>query len=208
MSVDHLIGIDPIFAECLRVGGPDVADFSRPAGFPGLVRIIMEQQLSTRVALTLWEKLLSRLDPVTPDGFLALDDDTLRACGFSAQKIGYARGIARTVASGGLDMAAIQAMDDEPAIAALTALKGIGRWSAEIYLMSALDRPDVWPVDDLAIALGVQRLKGWAERPDRAALVAVAEPWRPHRSLAARLVWHHYVALQNRRAAAGTVRRR
>jgi len=202
MSVDRLTGIDPIFAECLRVGGPDVRDFSRPAGFPGLVRIVMEQQLSTRVAVALWEKLLAHLDPVTPDAFLALDDETLRTCGFSRQKIGYARGIARAVASGGLDIAAIHAMDDEPAIAALSALKGIGRWSAEIYLMAALDRPDVWPADDLAIALGVQRLKGWAERPSRAALVAVAEPWRPHRTLAARLVWHHYVALQERRRPA------
>lgn len=199
MSVDRLAALDPIFAECLRVGGPVLRDFARPAGFPGLLRIILEQQLSTRVAETLWDKLLTRLDPVTPAAFLALDDETLRSCGFSRQKAGYARGIAHAVAAGDLDIAAIHALDDEAAIAALTALKGIGRWSAEIYLMAALDRPDVWPVDDLAIALGVQRLKGWSERPDRAALVAVAEPWRPHRSLAARLVWHHYVALQEQR---------
>ncbi|MGQ9365295.1 DNA-3-methyladenine glycosylase family protein [Azospirillum sp. ST 5-10] len=199
MSVDRLAALDPIFAECLRVGGPILRDFTRPAGFPGLLRIVMEQQLSTRVALALWDKLLARLDPVTPEAFLALDDDTLRSCGFSRQKTGYARGIAAAVVSGALDVDAVHALDDEAAIAALSRLKGIGRWSAEIYLMTALDRPDVWPVDDLAIALGVQRLKGWAERPSRAALVAVAEPWRPHRSLAARLVWHHYVALQDRR---------
>lgn len=199
MTPDHLASLDPIFAECIRVGGPLVRDFSRPGGFPGLLRIIMEQQLSTQVALVLWGKLQARLDPVTPDGFLALDEATLKACGFSGRKILYGRILAEAVSSGALDLDALHRMEDEAAIAALVALKGIGRWSAEIYLMSALGRPDVWPVDDLAIQLGVQRLKGWEERPTRAQLLELAEPWRPHRSLAARLVWHHYVALQQQK---------
>ena len=196
MTLEHLATIDPIFAECVRVGGPVLRDFTRPAGFAGLLRIILEQQLSTQVALTLWRKLEERVPAITPDSYLTLDEATLKACGFSGRKIEYGRVLADSIASGRLDLDSVHAMEDESAIEALVALKGIGRWSAEVYLMTALDRPDVWPVDDLAIMLGVQRLKGWPERPTRADLIAVAEPWRPHRSLAARLVWHHYVALQ------------
>lgn len=197
ISIDHLSSIDPIFAECLRVGGPDLRDFTRPGGFAGLMHIIIEQQLSTKVALALWAKLLSRLGgSVTPDAVLAIDDETLRDCGFSRQKIGYARALAQAVSDGRFDPEALAAMEDEEAIAALVTLKGIGRWTAEIYLMTALGRDDVWPVGDLAIQIGVQRLKGWAERPTVQRLMEVAKPWRPHRSLAARLVWHHYVALQ------------
>lgn len=196
MSIDHLTALDPIFAECIRVGGPMQRDFSRPSGFVGLLRMVMEQQLSTKVALALWDKLLTRLGDVTPATILNSDDDALRACGFSRQKVGYARGLAEAVVDGRLDFAAIHALPDEEAIAALVTLKGIGRWSAEVYLMMAQDRPDIWPIGDLAIQLGVQRLKGWADKPTPAQLLAVAEPWRPHRSLAAKLVWHHYVSLQ------------
>lgn len=202
MTPEHLASLDPIFAECLRVGGPLARDFTRAKGFPGLLRIIVEQQLSTQVALVLWRKLEDRVLAVTPDSFLALDETTLKACGFSGRKIEYGRLLAQAVASGRFDLDAVHTMDDETAIATLVTLKGIGRWSAEVYLMMALDRPDVWPVDDLAIMLGVQRLKGWAERPTRDALTAVAEPWRPYRSLAAKLVWHHYVALQEQARAA------
>lgn len=201
MSIDHLSALDPIFAESLRVGGPTVRDFRRPDGFSGLLCLIIEQQLSTTVAAALWAKLQAMVGVVTPDAILALPDEDLRACGLSRQKIGYARGLAHTVADGRLDFDAIHKMDDEEAIAALITLKGIGRWTAEIYLMMALGRPDIWPVGDLAIQLGVQRLKGWAEKPTQAQLLAVAEPWRPHRSLAAQLVWHHYVALQEQARA-------
>jgi DNA-3-methyladenine glycosylase II len=196
MTPEQLAALDPIFAESLRVGGPVLREFTRPRGFPGLLRIVMEQQLSTKVAATLWDKLCRQLNPVTPDAFLRLGEEELRACGFSRQKISYARGLAEAVASGRFDIEAVHGMDDESALAALVELKGIGRWSAEIYLMMALGRPDIWPVGDLAIQLGVQRLKGWTEKPSLAQLEAVAEPWRPHRSLAAKLVWHHYVALQ------------
>ncbi|WP_245986290.1 DNA-3-methyladenine glycosylase family protein [Azospirillum thermophilum] len=124
MTVQHLSTLDPIFAECLRVGGPALRDFSRPAGFVGLLRIVMEQQLSTRVALALWDKLQGRLGGVvTPDSILAADDDLLRDCGFSRQKTGYARALAEAVAGGRIDLDAVAGMEDEEAIAALTALK-------------------------------------------------------------------------------------
>lgn len=207
MSVEHLTALDPIFSECLRVGGPAIRDFSRPSGFVGLLRMVMEQQLSTRVALALWAKLQQRMGgAVTPEAILALDDESLRACGFSRQKIGYARGLADAVASGRLDFDVIHILPDEEAISRLVALKGIGRWSAEVYLMSTLDRPDIWPIGDLAIQLGVQRLKGWADKPTPRQLIEVAEPWRPYRSFAARLVWHHYVALQEQARAARVVK--
>lgn len=194
---EHLASLDPIFAECLRVGGPLRTVFSRPGGFAGLVRIVFEQQLSTRVADVVWARFETLAGTVTPDRLLSLDDETLRSCGLSRQKILYAKGIAAAVTSGRLDFDALAALPDDDALEALIALKGVGRWTADIYLMASLGRPDVWPVDDLAIKLGVQRLKGWAEKPTRDQLMAVAEPWRPYRSLAARLVWHHYVAVQN-----------
>lgn len=194
---EHLASLDPIFAECLRVGGPLRTVFSRPGGFAGLVRIVFEQQLSTRVADVVWARFETLAGTVTPDRLLALDDETLRSCGLSRQKILYAKGIAAAVTSGRLNFDALAALPDDDALEALIALKGVGRWTADIYLMASLGRPDVWPVDDLAIKLGVQRLKGWADKPTRDQLMAVAEPWRPYRSLAARLVWHHYVAVQN-----------
>lgn len=197
MTPEGLAALHPVFAECLRVGGPFARDFRRPAGFIGLLRIILEQQLSTQVALALWRKLESRLDPITPAGLLAQDDDTLRACGFSRQKMIYGRGLAQAVASGALDFDRLHTLPDDAVAAELMALKGVGRWTADIYLMMALDRPDVWPVGDLAIQIGVQRLLALPTRPGPAELTALAEPWRPHRSLAAKLIWHHYIACQN-----------
>jgi DNA-3-methyladenine glycosylase II len=196
MTPEHLAALDPMFAECLRVAGPLRTVFSRTGGFGGLVRIVFEQQLSTRVADTVWARFATLAVSVTPERLIELDEAELRACGLSRQKILYAKGIALAVASGDLDFEALEAMEDEEVRDTLTRLKGVGAWTADIYLMASLRRPDVWPVDDLAIRLGVQRLKGWADKPTREALIALAEPWRPYRSLAARLVWHHYVALQ------------
>ena len=165
MTPEGLAGLFPVFAECLRLAGPLNRDFRRPAGFIGLLRIILEQQLSTQVALALWRKLEARLDPITPAGLLSLDDDTLRACGFSRQKMIYGRGLATAVDSGALDFARLHTLPDDAAAAELMALKGVGRWTADIYLMMALDRPDVWPVGDLAIQIGVQRLLALAPPP-------------------------------------------
>lgn len=197
MTPEHLASLDPIFAECLRVGGPLVGAFTRPGGFEGLVRIVFEQQLSTRVADTVWNRFAAAAGVVAPDRLLSLDEETLRGCGLSRQKISYARGIAAAVADGRLDFDRLERLSDDEAATELIALKGIGRWTADIFLMAAMKRPDVWPADDLAIRLGVQNLKGWTEKPDRSRLMEVAEPWRPYRSLAARLVWHHYVAVRN-----------
>ncbi len=173
-----------------------------PAGFPGLLRIILEQQVSTKAAEAMWRKLCGGADRISPEAVLALDDDALRQCGFSRQKMAYARGLAEDVVSGRLDIEAVHGMPDDEALELLVRIKGIGRWSAEIYLLLVLGRPDVWPVDDLAVAVGLQWLLGRDERPPRDELIALGEPWRPYRSTAARLVWHYYlqVAPERRRA--------
>ena len=181
---------------------PDLARAHREAGLPALRRrtpgfaafvdIILAQQLSAASANAIRARLRALATPLTPESFLALDDASLRGIGFSRQKVLYGRGLAEALASGRLDLAHIHRLPDEEAIAAITAQKGLGRWSAEVYLLFALRRPDIWPVDDLAVVVAVQRLKRLKERPDRKRMLAIAEPWRPWRSYAARLMWHYY----------------
>jgi DNA-3-methyladenine glycosylase II len=183
---------DPILARAVDEVGPPTERFTRPQGFTGLLRMIVEQQLSTRVAEVLWAKLEARVPALTPGAFLALDDETLRACGFSRQKQTYGRTLAESVADGSLDFDRLATLDDAEAVAELVRLKGIGRWTAEIYLMGALGRPDIFPADDLALQVGLQQLAGWEERPSPKKLLERAEAWRPHRSLAAEIIWRHY----------------
>ena len=167
----------------------------RPPGFGTLLRIILEQQVSVGAARAMWERLAAQLDAVTPEAFLALDDETLRRCGFSRQKAGYGRALAATLAAGGLDLPAMEALDDVAVIERLCALKGIGRWSAECYLLWALGRPDVLPAQDMALQVGWQWLTDAPARPTPEQLRAVAEPWRPRRTAAAFLIWHAYLAV-------------
>jgi DNA-3-methyladenine glycosylase II len=202
-ALNTLLSRDPLFARCIEAGGtPAMPVLRTPAGFPGLLRIILEQQVSVQAAESMWRKLCAAIDPVTPEALLTLDEATVRTCGFSRQKMAYGRGLALDVAEGRLDIAAVHAMPDDEALDTLVKVKGIGRWSVEIYLMLVLGRPDVWPVDDLALALGMQWLLGRDQRPPRAELVALAEPWRPYRTTAAHLVWNYYraVVAQRRRA--------
>ena len=163
----------------------------RSAGFAALLRIIIAQQVSTASARAILDRLDKAARPLTPETFLALDDDALRAIGFSRQKAGYGRGLALDVTEGRLDIDRLKGLDDEAAIAELTAVKGIGRWTAEIYLMFALGRPDVWPVADLGLAQAVRRLKGMKERPDAKRMMKIGEAWRPWRSVASLLLWHY-----------------
>jgi DNA-3-methyladenine glycosylase II len=164
----------------------------RPKGFPALVRIICSQQVSVASANAILGRLDAAAAPLTPQSFLALSDDDLKQIGFSRQKTAYVRGLAADLRDDRIDLDGLARLDDEAAIDELTKVKGIGRWSAEIYLLFSLKRPDVWPVDDLAVVVAVQRLKGLAERPDRTAMLEMGEAWRPWRSVAARLMWHYY----------------
>ncbi len=182
---------DPDQGRIRRMVGPPGLRIRDP-GFGALLNIIVNQQVSTASGAAIWGRVEESCRPLTAARFLALTDEDLRAIGFSRQKIAYGRGIAEAIDSGRLDLHGLGGLDDAPAIDALVALKGIGRWSAEIYLLSALGRPDVWPADDLALIVAVQRLKGLPARPNRAEMAAIAEPWRPWRAVAARMLWHYY----------------
>lgn len=189
-ALDHLAAADPDLGRAAtQVGAPPPR--ARPAGFAGLLNILVAQQVSAAAARAIWGRLVAG-GPPTPVRFLAYDDARLKAIGLSRQKIAYGRGLAADVAAGRLDLDAVAALDDDAAIAALTRIKGVGRWSAEVYLLFCLQRPDVLPADDLALLVAAQRLKGYEQRPTAAGLRAAAEPWRPWRSVAARLLWHYY----------------
>ncbi|HVC52212.1 MAG TPA: DNA-3-methyladenine glycosylase 2 family protein [Stellaceae bacterium] len=172
----------------------------RRNGFATLLHIILEQQVSIDAAAAMHRRLAGLCVPLAPEPFLALDDATLRSCGFSRQKTGYARGLAAAVADGSLDFALLDAAPDDAALATLVALKGIGRWSAEIYLIFALGRADIWPAADLGLQLGVAECLGLDARPAERALRELGERWRPWRSVAACLFWQSYLHARNRAA--------
>lgn len=190
-SLDAIAAIEPGFADALaRAGYPEPR--VREPGYETLLRTIVGQQVSVASAGAVWRKLEAELgEGCAPDVLLARDYDALRACGLSRQKQGYARSLAEMVVTGALDLHALPA-DDEEAIAQLVRIKGIGRWSAEIYLLFAEGRPDIWPAGDLAVQIETGRILGLAERPSEKATRALADAWRPHRGAAAIMAWHHY----------------
>jgi DNA-3-methyladenine glycosylase II len=165
----------------------------RAPGFAALVHIIVEQQVSVASGAAIWARLEQGLGgAVTPAAVLAHDAAGLTMFGLSRPKARYIHGLAQAVADGAIDLAAIAQLDDAAAIAALTALKGIGRWTAEIYLMFALGRPDLWPAFDIALAEGAARLLGLPARPDFKTLDEIGKRWAPHRSAAALVLWRYY----------------
>ena len=157
------------------------------------MHIILEQQVSLASARAAFERLRTCLGEVQAGPFLALDDAELLAIGFSRQKTGYCRGLARAVLAGELDLDALEGMEDEEVRRALLRVKGIGPWTAEIYLLMALLRPDAWPRGDLALAQAARDVFGLPVRPGPDDLERLAEPWRPYRAAAARLLWNHYL---------------
>ncbi|WAT19057.1 DNA-3-methyladenine glycosylase 2 family protein [Aurantiacibacter sp. MUD11] len=164
----------------------------RPTGYKTLLRTIVGQQVSVAAASSMWNKLEAELGAdFKPTCLLERDFDTLRACGLSRQKQGYARSLCELVAAGEVDFDNLPE-DDEEAISELTKIKGIGRWSAEIYLLFAEGRPDIWPAGDLAVMAGIGKILGMEERPDEKATRALAEDWRPHRGATAIFTWHCY----------------
>ena len=189
-AVRELAARDADMARILRTAGPPPLR-ARAPGFGSLVKIICAQQVSTASARAIVGRLEAACEPLTPEWVLMAGVDALRALGFSGQKAAYAVGIAEAVASRRLDFDAVAGMPDDEAIDALVTLKGVGRWTAEVYLLFALGRPDLWPVDDLGIVVAMHRLKGLPERPRRAEMQAFGEAWRPLRSVAARMLWHY-----------------
>ncbi len=188
--------------EALAACDPDIArhyalcglppERGQPAGFAGLVRIVAAQQVSAASAKAIIGRMEAALNPCTPQGFLELDEGALRAIGLSRPKMRYCRALAEDLLAGRIDLDGLADLDDAAAIEHLVRAKGIGVWSAEVYLLFALRRPDVWPADDLAVRVAVQRVKGLTARPGRAEMRELAAPWRPHRSAAARFMWHAY----------------
>ncbi len=190
-ALDALAARDPDIARCFAACGLPPVRRQKP-GFAGLIHIIMAQQVSTASAAAIIGRLNAALGTLTPAGFLALDETELKAIGLSRQKMLYGRALAEDVLARRIDLRALKAMDDDEAIAHLVQAKGIGRWTAEIYLLFALRRPDIWPADDLAVQAAAQRVKNLDARPDERTLRALGEAWRPHRSAAAHLLWHAY----------------
>ena len=188
----HLADLDPDLGAIFeRIGPPPLWD--REPGFPTLVHIILEQQVSLASAKAAFGKLLNALSPFEPEEFLKLDDAHLKAIGFSGQKGRYCRELARAIQDGSLDLDDLESLDDDAVRSELMQVTGIGRWTADIYLLMALLRPDIWPRGDLALHKAMQDLKGLEAPPSALDFEDLGEPWRPWRSVAARLLWHHYL---------------
>ncbi len=164
----------------------------RPAGFAGLLQAITAQQISNQAAHAIWTRLSALPGALHPEGLIALDDAALRGAGLSRPKVLHARALAEACRSGRLDLNAVAGMDDAAAVAAITAIPGLGPWTAEVYLLFALGRPDVFPAGDVALQAAAAAIKRLPARPDARALRALAAAWQPWRALAARLLWHHW----------------
>nr|WP_277352196.1 hypothetical protein [Knoellia sp. DB2414S] len=170
----------------------------RDPGFASLVLFILEQQVSLASAAAAYRKVLARIGTMSPRALLAATPEELRADGVSRQKDRYLRALAEAVESGSLDLEALAGMPDDEVRARLTSLPGIGRWTADVYLLACLGRPDLWPVGDRALQVAVAEALGLEEVPDQARLEELGERWRPHRSTAARLLWHGYLSRRGR----------
>ena len=191
-SVSLLADRDEHLAEVVKkYGRPEL--WVREPGFPTLVYIILEQQVSLASARAAFERLKATVKPLTPKGFLKLDDAELLRIGFSRQKTLYTRLLAESLDRRHFDLRYLHELHDDAARKMLIAFKGIGRWTADIYLLSALRRPDIWPTGDLALATAVQEVKQLRKRPSPERLEALSVPWRPWRAVAARLFWHAYL---------------
>lgn len=190
-GLDHAARVHRALGDAIaRVGYPEPRIRARE--WRTLLRTIVGQQVSVAAAASVWARLEALLGPdMGPEAVLGASFDDLRGCGLSRQKQGYARSLCELVAAGELDFANLPA-DDEAAIALLTRIKGIGRWSAEIYLLFAEGRRDIWPAGDLAVQAGLARLLELDARPDEKATRVLAEPFRPHRGALAIFTWHCY----------------
>jgi DNA-3-methyladenine glycosylase II len=196
-AVEVLVARDADLAGIVaRYGLPPLWD--REPGFPTLIHLILEQQVSLASAQAAFDRLRSVADPLTPARFLELADADLLAIGFSRQKARYGRALATAIESGALDLGWLSALDDDEVHRALQAIPGIGPWTSTIYLLMVLGRPDVWPVGDIALAAAVGEVKGLGHRPDALEVAGLGEAWRPWRSVAARLLWHDYLGRRGR----------
>jgi DNA-3-methyladenine glycosylase II len=173
----------------------------RPAGFEGLVHVVVFQQISTLAAQAIWERSRAVFGAITPEALAAGSDEAYRAAGQSRPKTRTLRAVAAAVLAGTLDLDQIGSLPAEEAEAALTRVSGIGPWTAEVYLLTCLGHPDAWPAGDIALQAAAADALGLAARPDAAEMRVLGERWRPHRAVAARLLWAHYAMLKGRSGA-------
>lgn len=196
-GVRHLTDRDDDLARVVTTHGiPEM--WGRPPGFAALVLFILEQQVSLASGKAVFEKLRGSLGAMTPDAILAAGEEKIRAIGVTRQKAGYLLGLAERVVSGELDIPGLEALDDDTARQRLLALKGVGPWTADVYLLSCLRRPDMWPVGDRALQVGTAEVIDAPQIPNPVELEEIGERWRPWRAVAARLIWHNYLRSRGR----------
>ena len=197
VAVDELAARDADLAGIVARHGPPPL-WDRQPGFPTLIHIVLEQQVSLASAKAAFDRLRSTADPLTPARFLELTDPELLAVGFSRQKARYGRALAEAIKTRALDLEELDALADDAVHRALQSVPGIGPWTSTVYLLMVLLRPDLWPVGDIALAASVGEVKGLGRRPGPAEMAHLGEAWRPWRSVAARLFWHDYLARRGR----------
>ncbi|MCI0753254.1 DNA-3-methyladenine glycosylase family protein [Teichococcus vastitatis] len=191
LAMAELCQADPDFAGIEAAAGP-LPWRSRPRGFGGLARTVLGQQISNHAADAIWRRFAALPGALEPRGLLLLDDVDFRSAGLSRPKVAHLRGLAQACLDGALRLDALSDMPDQVAIDHLSAQRGLGPWTAQVHLLFAEGRPDIFPYGDVALAASVQQLKGLPARPPPRALATLSEAWRPWRSLAARLLWHHW----------------
>jgi DNA-3-methyladenine glycosylase II len=192
-GVDELAAKDKALARVVRQYGPPPL-WASPSGFATLIKIILEQQVSLASAEAVFNKLKSTVPEITAEHIQELSVEGLRKLGFTRQKARYCEGLAVSILSGEINLSRLGRMDDETAHRTLLEIKGVGPWTANIYLLMALRRPDVWPDGDLALAESARRIKGLKQRPTYEDLNKIAQKWKPWRSVAARILWHAYLS--------------
>jgi DNA-3-methyladenine glycosylase II len=190
-GLEALTKADPAFARAVAEAGPPQFEL-RPAGFETLVRAIVAQQVSAASARAIFSRLCDAVQPLTPMQLMQVGPEAVRACGFSRPKVGYAFALAEHILDGRLPLDRLDGMEDAAVIHALTAVPGIGIWSAEVYMIFAMGRSDIWPAGDLALQTAQQRIRCLDQRPTPKASRALAEAWAPWRSAAAVTLWHYY----------------
>jgi DNA-3-methyladenine glycosylase II len=204
-GVAELSKRDPHLAAVVaRHGAPPLWD--RPPGFQTLVQIILEQQISLSAGRAAYGRLERLAGAVTPERVAALTEAELRGAGLTRQKSGYIRGLAQAIVSGEFDPGGIAALDDEGARAALIKLRGVGAWTADIYLLMALGRADIWPSGDLALVAAIREVKRMRSLPNSERIGVITRAWSPWRAVAARVLWHHYLSTPRRRAKVSAAR--
>ena len=194
-NIQKLIQRDRDLAKIVEAYGYP-PQWKRDPGFATLIQIILEQQVSLASAKAAFERLKNFVGELTPDSFLALDDIELKAIGFSRQKTRYGRELSQAIADRTLDLASLHELDDLTIRKKLTAIKGIGDWTVDMYLMMALQRLDVFPSKDLAVAIAVEEIKNLTTRPKAAELESITQSWQPYRAVATQILWHYYLNRQ------------